>query len=150
MAFGYYQNPYTNSYYGSHNYMPYPTQQQVSQPVQQQLHQPVQQSQPQTLYGKVVDCYETAKGQDIPLGITGIYPKADGTCVYVKQWLNDGTTKTSEYRLYVDDDKVVEQSPINIEEKLDDIYKSIDSLNQKLDKMKVETPNVSKNNKEGK
>jgi len=149
MAFG--QPNYGYPQYGYQNqFQPYQYGQQpiVQQPqIQNQVVQPptqqtVQQNNLQTssLYGKIVDCLETAKSQDVPIGMSGIYPKADGSAVFIKQWCHDGTTKTNEYKLVEENFEEPSKVPdINLEEKLDDIYNCIDSLSKKLDKMKTST-----------
>lgn len=108
-----------------------------------QPQQPIvpQQSQLPSLLGKIVDGYNTADAQDIPLGMSGVYPKADGSAVFIKQWLDNGTTKTKEYRL-IEETQVIEPV-INWEEKLGEIYSSIDSLSKKLDKIGKSTPTTT-------
>lgn len=115
MAFGQ-PNYYGNPYYGSMNY---------SAPQIQQ---------PPMIYGKIVDGIEVVKSIDVPLGTSFILPKADGTACYCKGWNNDGTTFIKEYQLV---DTKDETPKINWNEKLDDIYDSIDALSKKIDKIKA-------------
>lgn len=115
-----------NNYYNG--YQPYPfNPYQQSQPSIAPPQQPM-------LYGKIVDSYETAKSQDVPIGQSGIYPKADGTAIYLKQWLSDGSTKTSEF-------KRVEEKDANDKEdlltKLDEIHKHVSQLEKKIDSIKI-------------
>lgn len=131
-----YQNQFNPYSYGQNV-----AQQQISQPVIQSNipHSSTQsnaiQSSP-SLFGKVVDCLETAKSQDVPIGMSGVYPKADGTAVFIKQWCADGTTKTCEYRLV---ESNIEESSreSQLEEKLNEISANLDSLAKKLDKLKL-------------
>lgn len=134
MAF--YQNQYGNPYM---NYGYQPQQYQIQQPVVQQpmiQQTPSQSQQPQTLFGKIVDCYETAKSQDVPIGMSGVYPQADGSAVFIKTWNSDGTTKTSEYKL-VEESTSSKIEQVDWTDKFNDIYDAIDALGKKIDKMKV-------------
>lgn len=126
-----------NNYYQYSPYMgnnnPYMYQQ--NQPTQIPYNHAQQsqiQSQP-SLYGKVVDNIETAKAQDVPIGLTGIYPSASGEAVYVKSWLPNGVTETKEYRLY--EESVVKEEPIDWNGYFDEIYDRIDELSKKIDKI---------------
>lgn len=114
----------------------YQTQYNMGQSPDYRSQTPVYQSQQsnysQTLFGKIVDSYDVAKTQDVPLGMTGIYPNANGSSIYVKQWCADGTTKTNEYRLVEEQ----EEKTIDWIEKFDNIYDAIDVLSRKIDKFK--------------
>lgn len=122
-----------NNYYQYSPYMgnnnPYMYQQ--NQPTQIPYNQP-QQSQP-SLYGKIVDGLDTAKTQDVPIGMTGIYPSASGDAIYVKEWMPNGTTQTKEYRIY--EENVVKEEPIDWNGYFDEIYDRIDELSKKIDKI---------------
>lgn len=154
MAFNqpnYYGNPYGNPYmqnnYGAMNY-------QASQYNTPQVQQPMVQaptlpSQPM-LYGKIVDNYNTADSQDVPIGMSGIYPKADGSAVYIKKWLDNGSTKTNEYKLVEQTyDELTNTSNIDLEEKFEGIYDLIDKLGKKIDKLTypTATPTIPKKKK---
>ena len=62
--------------------------------------------QPQTQYqplGKVVDSVDVVKATDIPMdGNAYYFPKADGTEVYMKRWLQNGTTEITAYKPILD------------------------------------------------
>jgi len=90
--------------------MPYPTPYNLMNPQQQymnyfqQMQQPLQQSMQQQLplnqlsTGKIVDGIEMVKATDIPIdGNNYYFPKADGSEVYSKRWLQDGRTEINTY-----------------------------------------------------
>ena len=106
---------------------------------QPQINQQIQQPQPPSLYGKIVDGIETARGQDVPIGQSGIYPKADGTAVYIKTWNNDGTTNVSEYQKIS-----IEDNSNKHEELLTNIFSCLDELNKKIDKLSKSTTKKKK------
>lgn len=139
MAFNqpnYYGNPYGNPYmqnYGAMNYQNQTPQYVPSQVQQTTLSQPTQQL---MLYGKVVDNYNTADSQDVPIGMSGIYPKADGNAVFIKKWLDNGTTKTYEYKLIEQNSEEMHNLPtFAFEEKYNELCQSIDELGKKIDKL---------------
>lgn len=52
-----------------------------------------------TPLGKMVDSVEVVKATDIPMdGNVYYFPKADGSVVYGKQWLPNGTTKILSFK----------------------------------------------------
>ena len=53
-----------------------------------------------TPLGKMVDSVEVVKATDIPMdGNVYYFPKADGSVVYGKQWLPNGTTKILSFKV---------------------------------------------------
>ena len=63
-----------------------------TQPMQQQMQQQTQSN------GKIVDSVEMVKFTDIPMdGNSYYFPKADGTEIYSKRWLSNGTTEINTY-----------------------------------------------------
>ena len=59
--------------------------------------------------GKMVDSIDVVKATDIPMdGNTYYFPKADGTEVYCKQWLQNGTTRILTFK------PVFEDNPNNL------------------------------------
>lgn len=102
------QNP---SYYQQYLQPQYPYQSpymdRISQlqQYQQGLQQPQQmQPQPQNQFatlGKIVENVEMTKATEIPMdGNMYYFPKADGTEVYGKRWLSNGTTEIISYKPY--------------------------------------------------
>lgn len=133
----YYQSQYGNPYMGSYSGINYQPQQYNTQPITQQNMTQASQQQ-QVLYGKVVDCFETAKSQDVPLGMSGIYPQADGKIVFIKKWLENGTTVTDTYKLLEQTSVKNEEIPaFDWSEKLDNLCDEITALSKKIDKIKV-------------
>lgn len=67
------------------------------QPFQQNLQPQVQQQ--FTTLGKMVESMDIVKSTDIPMdGNPYYFPKADGSEVYMKRWLPNGTTETIAYK----------------------------------------------------
>ena len=124
----YYQNPL----YGT-NYM-----QQQQQPQQQfvQPQMPVQQS---GLNGKMVESFEVFKGLDVPMdGNTYYFPKADGSEIYSKRWLQNGTTEQITYKA-VQEQVEEKENPLMI--KLNAIEEQLTALQDSLLKKPVKKEN---------
>ena len=96
--------------------------------------------------GKIVDSIDVVKATDIPMdGNAYYFPKADGTEVYCKQWLQNGTTRILTFK------PVLEDNPNNLsseEEKLkfdtfnailEGIQEDVKTLNEKVDKLSKPT-----------
>ena len=84
-----YQNPTPQQMF-SPMYQQPQIQPQMQQPVVQQS--TVQQQQNVSLPGKVVESIDMMKTMDIPMdGNMYYFPKADGTEIYTKRWLQNGT-----------------------------------------------------------
>lgn len=66
-----------------------------AQPYQQQF---PQYQQAQSLSGKYVDSIDVVKATEVPIGGSGIFPKADMSEIYVKAWNADGTTKVMTFK----------------------------------------------------
>ena len=139
-------NPYSqmNNMYAQPN-NPYAERMNFLQNYQQSLQQslpPTQMSgaNQMSALGKIVDSIDVVKATDIPMdGNTYYFPKADGTEVYCKQWLQNGTTRILTF-------KPIENTDINnlsqTEEKLkfdlsdeatEGIMKRFDSIEKRLD-----------------
>lgn len=86
--------------------------------------------QPPTLNGRIVEGEEIVKTLEVPFNSYGLFPKADMTVIYVKNWNNDGTTKITKY------------FPVNEkqEDPLSGIRKSIADLSKKIDGLKPTSP----------
>ena len=115
------------------------------QQYQQSLQQPMLPTQmsgtnQMSALGKMVDSIDVVKATDIPMdGNTYYFPKADGTEVYCKQWLQNGTTRILTFK------PVFEDNPNNLSydtEKLkirtsDDVtevfMKRFDELEKRID-----------------
>lgn len=90
----------------SNMYNPY---QNYLQNYQQSLQQPVVPTQisganQMSALGKIVDSVDVVKATDVPMdGNIYYFPKADGTEVFAKQWLNNGTTQILTFKPVLDD-----------------------------------------------
>ncbi len=79
------------------------------QQYQQSLQQPIVPTQTtvsnqMSALGKMVDSIDVVKATDIPMdGNTYYFPKADGTEVYCKQWLQNGTTRILTFKPVFED-----------------------------------------------
>ena len=79
------------------------------QQYQQSLQQPIVPTQTpvsnqMSALGKMVDSIDVVKATDIPMdGNTYYFPKADGTEVYCKQWLQNGTTRILTFKPFFED-----------------------------------------------
>lgn len=140
-----YNQPYQQPMQGM--YMDRLTQLQSQQGMQMQNVQ-----QPFMPLGKIVESIDIVKATDIPMdGNMYYFPKADGTEVYMKRWLPNGTTETVAYRPLLQEQ--VEQRNegatidiTNLIQYLNDIQNEIKMLNDKVDKFS--RPNNSKGRRE--
>lgn len=88
---------------------PYADRMNFLQNYQQSLQQPIVPAQMQganqmSALGKMVDSIDVVKATDIPMdGNTYYFPKADGTEVYCKQWLQNGTTRILTFKPVFED-----------------------------------------------
>lgn len=79
------------------------------QQYQQSLQQPIVPTQTpvsnqMSALGKMVDSIDVVKATDIPMdGNAYYFPKADGTEVYCKQWLQNGTTRILTFKPVFED-----------------------------------------------
>lgn len=110
-------NPYQNPY--------------IQNPYQQYIPQQVmpQRNIQQTIPGKVVESFDVFRAIDIPFdGNTYYFPKADGTELYTKRWLQNGTTEQLVYKLVKPEEKE-QNNPVI------DLLNSIDERISKLEKV---------------
>lgn len=111
-----YQNfyPQMNNNYQMPMQNPYMERMAQLQQYQQSLQQPIVPTQTtvsnqMSALGKMVDSIDVVKATDIPMdGNTYYFPKADGTEVYCKQWLQNGTTRILTFK------PVSEDNPNNV------------------------------------
>ena len=65
-----------------------------------------------TAMGKMVESIDMVKATDIPMdGSTYYFPKADGSMVFAKRWLPNGTTEVTSYKPYLEEN---EPKPSNV------------------------------------
>lgn len=96
--------------------------------------------------GKIVESIDVVKATDIPMdGTTYYFPKGDGSEVYSKQWLPNGTTRIMAFKPIID----VDMTEISSEPK-EDVYGAIKdvlggiqsemkTISEKIDKMSKPT-----------
>lgn len=122
----------------------YPTYTQYQQP---QMQQPMT-SQQFPVLGKIVDSLDVVKATDIPMdGNMYYFPKADGTEIFAKQWLPNGTTQILTFKPFFNNNAdnmsgVSGKNEIEIPESLttafmqrfDEIAVKIDDLEKQINK----------------
>lgn len=121
-----YNYPVFNPYNPMQQFIP-------QQQFQQQI--PYQQVQQQQigLQGKIVESSDVVKGIDIPMdGTVYYFPKADGSEVYSKRWLSNGTTEQVVYKREVVENNSDKPNPFM--EKLNGIEEKIVALEELLSK----------------
>ena len=138
------QNPYMDRMNFLQNY-----QQNLQQPMM-----PAQMSgtnQQMSVTGKVVDSIDVVKATDVPMdGNMYYFPKADGTEIFGKQWLQNGTTRILTFKPVLDEGA---NSLSNTEEKLkivlseeatEGIMKRFDELETKISSLTKSLVKTSK------
>ena len=122
---------YINQQYGFQNQYGNYQQPQVIQP-QQQNTQQFQQTQqiPQGINGKIVESIDLVKVSEIPMGGWALFPQADEKCIYLKKYLNDGSTRIITYMPQIEDK--AEEPKIDYSNELLEIKNSINVLDEKL------------------
>lgn len=115
--------------------------QQYQQSLQQQVvptQTPV--SNQMSALGKMVDSIDVVKATDIPMdGNTYYFPKADGTEVYCKQWLQNGTTRIFTFKPVLEDNinnlsSDTEKLKISLSDDVTDAFmKRFDELEKRID-----------------
>lgn len=132
--------PQMNNNYQMQMQNPYMDRMAQLQQYQQSLQQPILPTQmsganQMSALGKMVDSIDVVKATDIPMdGNTYYFPKADGTEVYCKQWLQNGTTRILTFK------PVFEDNPNNVSSdaeklKFDLSDKATDTLMKRFDEL---------------
>lgn len=118
---------YPNYNMGNYNVANYP---QISQPQYQQSMNPtpIQSG----LNGKIVESADIVKTIEVPFNGYGVFPKADGTEIFIKQWQPDGTTRIDTYTKVVPDS---EENMVSLEQ----VLSSIQALSEKVDALQKPT-----------
>ena len=134
--------PYLNpNYFNQYNQMPNPYMDRMAQlqQYQQSLQQPVSQAQMSAI-GKIVDSMDVVKATDIPMdGNSYYFPKADGTEVYCKQWLQNGTTRILTFKPVFEDNpnnvsSGAEKFKIGLSDEVTEVFmKRFDELEKRID-----------------
>ena len=139
-----YLNPnYFNQYQPMQN--PYMDRMAQLQQYQQSLQQPLPPTQmsganQMSTLGKMVDSIDVVKATDIPMdGNAYYFPKADGTEVYCKQWLQNGTTRILTFKPVLEDNpnnvsSDTEKLKISLSDEVTDVFmKRFDELEKRID-----------------
>ena len=148
MRKGYFMmQPYLNpNYFNQYNQMqnPYMDRMAQLQQYQQSLQQPLQPTQmsganQMSALGKMVDSIDVVKATDIPMdGNAYYFPKADGTEVYCKQWLQNGTTRILTFKPVLEDNpnnvsSDTEKLKIGLSDEVTDVFmKRFDELEKRI------------------
>ena len=115
------------------------------QQYQQSLQQPLPPTQmsgvnQMTALGKIVDSIDVVRATDIPMdGNTYYFPKADGTEVYCKQWLQNGTTRILTFKPVLEDNpnnlsSDTEKLKIGLSDEVTEVFmKRFDELEKRID-----------------
>lgn len=115
------------------------------QQYQQSLQQPmlptqISGSNQMSALGKIVDSIDVVKAADIPMdGNAYYFPKADGTEVYCKQWLQNGTTRILTFKPVSEDNPInlsadTEKLKIGLSDEVTDVFmKRFDELEKRID-----------------
>ena len=124
---------------------PYADRMNFLQKYQQSLQQPIIPTQTpvsnqMSALGKMVDSIDVVKATDIPMdGNAYYFPKADGTEVYCKQWLQNGTTRILTFKPVFEDNtnnvsSGAEKSKFDLsDEATDTLMKRFDELEKRID-----------------
>lgn len=134
-----------NNNYQNQTQNPYMDRMAQLQQYQQSLQQPIVPTQTpvsnqMSALGKMVDSIDVVKATDIPMdGNTYYFPKADGTEVYCKQWLQNGTTRILTFKPVFDDNtnnvsSDTEKLKIGLSEEVTEVFmKRFDELEKRFD-----------------
>ena len=139
-------NPYAqmNNMYAQPN-NPYADRMNFLQNYQQSLQQPIVPTQmsganQMSALGKMVDSIDVVKATDIPMdGNSYYFPKADGTEVYCKQWLQNGTTRILTFKPVFEDNpnnlsSDTEKLKISLSDEVTEVFmKRFDELEKRID-----------------
>ena len=134
-----------NSYpqFNNQMYQPsYPQMQQYQNPYMDRIMQMQNQQMPQTnqnpITGKIVESIDIVRSTDIPMdGNLYYFPKADGSEIYTKQWMPNGTTQILTFKPVIEDlSNESQKNQIQSDNALmDGIMQRLDELSEKIDKL---------------
>ena len=129
------QNPYMDRMNFLQNY-----QQSLQQPAMLTPNSGISMTNQMSTIGKVVDSIDIVKATDIPMdGNSYYFPKADGTEVYCKQWLQNGTTRILTFKPVFEDNpnnlsSDAEKLKISLSDDVTEVFmKRFDELEKRID-----------------
>lgn len=151
--------PQMNNNYQMPMQNPYMERMAQLQQYQQSLQQPLVPTQTpvsnqMTALGKMVDSIDVVKAADIPMdGNAYYFPKADGTEVYCKQWLQNGTTRILTFKPVFEDNpnnlsSDTEKFKIGLSDEVTEVFmKRFDELEKRIDDL-IPKKTVARSKKE--
>lgn len=102
-------------------------------PMQQQMQQ--MQTQQSGLNGKIVEGIDNVKLTDVPMdGNSFYFPKADGSEIYTKRWLANGSTEIATFRK-VTDELSKQKEQFNFDQMEDNIMDKLNSIDERISKI---------------
>ena len=127
--------------YPAYNYpnfqQQYPQVQQMQNYFTPNMQQQIQQNQfpiINNLGGKIVDTIEAVRVTDIPIdGNNYYFPKADGSEIYVKKWLGNGTTEVSTFKRT--ENVTEEENKIDFNAMENNIIEKLNLIDERLGKL---------------
>lgn len=159
--------PQMNNNYQMPMQNPYMERMAQLQQYQQSLQQPMQNivsnqipgaNQQYTPMGKIIENVDVLKTTEVPMdGNVYYFPKADGSEIYSKQWLSNGTTRILTFKPILNEDTEniandTEKLKIGLSDELTDTFmKRFDSIEKRLDEFisKSTIKSTSRNKKDG-
>lgn len=104
-------------------------------PQMQQQIQQMQQVQQPVINGKLVENIDSVKLTDVPMdGGSYYFPKADGTEIYTKRWLANGSTEVAVYKRVMDNEQEVTEPKFNFNEMENNIMDKLNSIEEHFSK----------------
>ena len=153
--------PYQNYYPMNNNFMsnPYMDRMAQLQQYQQSLQQPMQNivsnqipgaNQQYTPMGKIIENVDVLKTTEVPMdGNIYYFPKADGSEIYSKQWLANGTTRILTFKPVFEDNtntlsSDTEKLKIGLSDDVTDVFmKRFDDIEKRLEEFISKSANKS-------
>lgn len=84
---------------------------------------------------KIVESIESVKLTDVPMdGNSYYFPKADGTEIYTKRWLANGSTEVVVYKRMMDTPHEEEKETFNFSEMENNIMEKLNSIDERFSK----------------
>lgn len=159
--------PQMNNNYQMPMQNPYMERMAQLQQYQQSLQQPMQNivsnqipgvNQQYTPMGKIIESVDVLKTTEVPMdGNIYYFPKADGSEIYSKQWLSNGTTRILTFKPIINEDtenvaNESEKLKIGLSDEVTDTFmKRFDDIEKRLDEFisKSTIKSTSRNKKDG-
>lgn len=153
--------PYQNYYPMNNNFIanPYVDRMAQLQQYQQSLQQPMQNvltnqipgtTQQYTPMGKIIENVDVLKTTEVPMdGNIYYFPKADGSEIYSKQWLANGTTRILTFKPILNEDienttNDTEKLKIGLSDEVTDTFmKRFDDIEKRLEEFISKSANKS-------